>query len=63
LALCLTPGTTPNTNLDEDDDKWPGVDFSGLDDLRSLRGFLDACDYLLNDASSNDDNGYELTWP
>jgi hypothetical protein len=42
----------------KEDDLDPGLDFSGLRDLRSMRHFLSACDYFLsgcsNDYNSND---------
>jgi hypothetical protein len=47
---------------DKDNSSWASADFSGLNDPRALRRFIDVYDYLLDNGDSDDDD-YELTWP
>jgi hypothetical protein len=57
-----TTETTSSTSCDKDDDSWADADFSGLNDLGTLRRYVGVCDYLL-DGDDSDNGSYELTWP
>lgn len=59
----MTPKAASSTGPDEDDGRWGDADFSRLNDPETLRDFIGVCDYLLDDAASDDDDGYELMWP
>jgi hypothetical protein len=58
--VLTTTEAASSTSSDKDDGSWAGANFSGLDDLGTLRHFVGICNYLLNGGNS-DDGGYELT--
>jgi len=45
----------------DEDEAWPGVDFSGLHDPRALRQFLAASDYCFGYSDSDDEGTYDPT--
>lgn len=64
LDLLAASSTSEHVSSEVEDDLDPGLDFSGLRDLRAMRHFLFSCDYYLSNGSndySSDDEGYDLT--
>ena len=45
----------------DEDEAWPGVDFSGLHDPRALRQFLTASDYCFGYSDSDGEGTYDPT--
>ena len=45
----------------EEDEAWPGVDFSGLHDPGAMRQFLAASDYCFGHSDSDDEGTYDPT--
>lgn len=62
MGALVTAEVAFNAGPDEDDGHWASYNFSRLDDLGALRGFIGSCDYLLADITSDNNDGYELTW-
>ena len=45
----------------EEDEAWPGMDFSGLHDPRAMRRFLTLSDYCFGYSDSDDEGTYDPT--
>ena len=58
---CFILDLSTHADSSEEDEAWPGVDFSGLHDPGAMRQFLAASDYCLGYSDSDDEGTYDPT--
>ena len=58
---CFALDLSTHADSSDEDEAWPGVDFSGLHDPGAVRQFLAASDYCLGYSDSDDEGTYDPT--